>query len=54
MDDHKSKEFVDILNDMLHVSIKAYSTYLDYAKVCGRKQMIVGPDACIIRYVPLF
>ena len=38
MDDHKSKEFVDILNDMLHedpVSIKAYSTYLDYAKICG-------------------
>ena len=36
MDGRKSKEFVDILNDMFGedpVSIEAHSTYMNYVKV---------------------
>ena len=36
MDSHNSKEFVDILNNMLgedSASIEAHSTYMDYVKV---------------------
>ena len=46
MDNCKSKEFVDALNDMLGkdpVSIEAYSTYMNYVKVWTKTNDCWGP-----------